>query len=259
MDVLKYGPQRSVLLVACGIAAGVMVSGVVQAQGLHVPDQRLPRLSNGRPNLTAPAPKARDGKPDLSGIWNTPDDKYLRNLAADGEAPLQPAAAALYKERQNYEGKDRPSGRCLPRGVPSSMLVRGRPWKFVQAPGVVLILYDESIHYRQIFTDGRGFPDDRIPTWFGYSIGKWEGDTLVVDTIGVVDDTWLDNGGHPHSDALHLTERFRRRSVGTLDIGITVDDPKTYTKPWTAALRFDLVPDTELTEHVCAVHESPTP
>ena len=242
------------------MAAGFTMSGVAHTQGLRVPDPRLPRLSNGRPNLTAPAPKAPDGKPDLSGIWNSADEKYLTNLAAGGgEPPLQPGAAALYKERQSYIAKDRPSGRCLPRGVPGSMLVRGRPWKFVQAPGVILILYDESIHYRQIFTDGRGFPDDRIPTWFGYSIGKWEGDTLVVDTVGFTDETWLDNGGHPHSDALHLTERFRRRNVGTLDIGITVDDPKAYTKPWTAALRFELVPDTELTEHVCAVHESPTP
>jgi hypothetical protein len=258
MDVLRDSPRRFVRLIACGIAAGFTISGVVHAQGLHVPDPRLPRMSNGGPNLTAPAPKAPDGRADLSGIWNTADGKYLRNLAAGGgEAPLQPGVAALYKERQAYEGKDRPSGRCLPRGVPSSMLVRGRPWKLVQTPGVILILYDESIHYRQIFTDGRGFPEDRIPTWFGYSIGKWEGDTLVVDTIGITDDTWLDDGGHPHSDALHLTERFRRRTVGAMDIGVTVDDPKAYTKSWTATVRFELVPDTELTEHVCAAHETP--
>ncbi len=232
------------------------MAGVAHAQGLHVPDPRLPRVANGKPNLTAPAPKAPDGKPDLSGIWHIADGKYLRNLTVNGgEAPLQSGAAALYKERQGYEGKDRPSGRCLPRGVPGSMLVRGRPWKLVQTPGVILILYDESIHYRQIFTDGRGFPDDRIPTWFGYSIGKWEGDTLVVDTIGITDDTWLDDGGYPHGDALHVTERFRRRNVGTMDIGITIDDPKTYTKPWTVTVGFELLPDTELTEHVCAAHE----
>jgi len=240
-------------LIVCALA-----SAVTSAQGLRVPDPRLPRTSDGRPNLTAPSPKTQDGKPDLSGIWNSLDGKFLSNLAAGGGVvPMQPAAAALYKERQGYDPKDRPSARCLPGGVPSSMLVRGRPWKIVQTPGVVLILYDQSIHYRQIFTDGRDFPEDRIPTWFGYSIGKWEGDTLVVDTIGFTDETWLDDGGHPHSDALHLTERFRRRNIGTLEIGVTVDDAKAYTKPWTAALRFELVPDTELTEHVCAVHETP--
>jgi hypothetical protein len=233
-------------------------AAVTSAQGLRVPDPRLPRTSDGRPNLTAPSPKTQDGKADLSGIWNSLDGKFLNNLAAGGaDAPMQPAAAALYKERQSYAAKDRPSARCLPGGVPSSMLVRGRPWKIVQTPGVVLVLYDQSIHYRQIFTDGRGFPEDRIPTWFGYSIGKWEGDTLVVDTIGFTDETWLDDGGHPHSDALHLTERFRRRNIGTLEIGITVDDAKAYTKPWPAALRFELVPDVELTEHVCAAHETP--
>ena len=249
---------RFARLIAGGIAIGFAMSGVAHAQGLRVPDARLPRTPDGRPNLTAPAPKAPDGKPDLSGVWNSADGKYLRNLAADGvQVPLQPEAAALYQERQKYEDKDRPSRRCVPRGVPGEMLVRGRPWKIVQTPGVIAILYDQSIHFRQIFADGRGFPDDRIPTWFGYSIGKWEGDTLVVDTTGFNDDTWLDEGGHPHSDALHVTERFRRRDVGHLDVQFTIDDPKDYARPWTATVAFDLLPDTELTEHVCAAHETP--
>jgi hypothetical protein len=258
MDVPISAARRWVVLIASSAAIAFVVLGVSHAQGLRVPDPRLPRAAGGRPNLRAPVPKTRDGKPDLSGIWQVATGKSLSNLAVDGgEAPLQPGGAALYKERQAYEGKDRPSGRCLPRGVPSSMLVRGRPWKLVQTPGVVLILFDESIHYRQIFTDGRGFPEDRIPTWFGYSIGKWEGATLVVETIGITDDTWLDDGGHPHSDALHVTERFRRRTVGAMDIEITVDDPKIYTKPWRVTVGFELVPDTELTEHVCAAHETP--
>lgn len=234
------------------------MSGIAFTQGLRVPDTRLPRMPDGKPNLTAPAPKAPDGKPDLSGIWRSSNEKYLRNLAADGiEVPFQPWAAALFKERQGYQGKDRPSGRCLPRGVPAVMLVRDYPWKIVQTPGVILILYDESLHYRQIFTDGRGFPEDPAPSWFGYSIGKWEGDTLVVDTMGSNDETWLDDGGHPHSDAMHVTERLRRRTVGTMDIDITIEDPKAYTKPWTANVQFELLPDTDLTEHVCAVHATP--
>jgi hypothetical protein len=257
MDVLIYGARRWVGVIASSAAIAFVIYGVSHAQGLRVPDPRLPRAAGGRPNLSAPVPKTRDGKPDLSGIWQVADGTYLSNLAAAVQAPLNPSGAALYAERQKYDAKDRPSGHCLPRGVPSSMLVRGRPWKLVQTPGVILILYDESIHYRQIFTDGRGFPEDRIPTWFGYSIGTWEGDTLVVDTIGITDDTWLDDGGHPHSDALHLSERFRRRNVGTMDIEVTVDDPKVYIKPWTAPVRFELVPDAELTEHVCAVHETP--
>lgn len=240
------------------MAIGFVMSGVVHTQGLRVPDTRLPRLPDGKPNLTAPAPRASDGKPDLSGIWRSASDKYLSNLAADSvEVPFQPWAAALFKERQAYEGKDRPSGRCLPRGVPAVMLVQGYPWKIVQTPGAILILHDESLHYRQIFTDGRGFPKDPAPTWFGYSIGKWEGDTLVAETMGLNEDTWIDDGGHPHTEALRVTERFRRRTVGIMDIEITIDDPKTYTRPWTATVRFELLPDTDLTEHVCAVHSTP--
>jgi len=258
MDFVRYRPRRFGRLIGGGIAIGLVMSGVADPQGLRVPDTRLPRLPDGRPNLTAPAPKMPDGKPDLSGIWRSASDKYLANLAADGVAvPFQPWAAALFKERQGIEGKDRPSGRCLPRGVPATMLARDYPWKIVQAPGVILTLYDESLHYRQILTDGRALPVDPAPTWFGYSIGKWDGDTLVVDTMGFNDETWLDDGGHPHTDALHVTERFRRRNVGTMDIDITIDDPKAYTKPWTATVRFELLPDTELTEHVCAVHTNP--
>jgi hypothetical protein len=255
MNLMRYRLRLFGRLIAGGIAIGFVMCGVAHPQELRVPDSRLPRMPDGQPNLSAPAPKAPDGKPDLSGIWHTPSDKYLRNLAADGvEAPFQPGAAALFRQRQNNEGKEKRSGRCLPQGVPGAMLVRDYPWKIVQTPGVILILFDESIHYRQIFTDGRGFPEDPTPTWFGYSIGKWEGDTLVVDTRGFNDETWLDEGGHPHSEALHVTERLRRRTIGTMDIEITIDDPKAYTKPWSATVRFELLPDTELTEHVCAVY-----
>ena len=240
--------------IASALALAWVMSGVGDAQVLRVPDPRLQRMAGGQPNLTAVAPKTRDGQPDLSGIWHVADARYLNNLGADAAPPLTPAGAALYRERQAAAAKDRPAGRCLPRGVPSSLLVRGRPWKIMQTPYELAMLFDESIHFRQILTDGRDFPDDRLPTWFGYSIGKWDGDTFVADTLGFNDDTWLDNGGHPHSDAMHLTERFKRRDLGHLEIQFTIDDPKFYTKPWTATVHFDLLPDTELSEHVCAAH-----
>lgn len=245
---------------ASGIALGFVsvMCGAAYTEAQSVPDGRPPRTPGGKPNLTAAAPKTADGKPDLSGIWRSASDRYLANLAADGATVrFQPWAATLFKQRQGNERADRPSGRCLPRGVPSAMLVREYPWKIVQTPGVILILFDESLHYRQIFTDGRGLPEDLAPTWFGYSVGKWDGDTLVVDTMGLNDSTWLDDGGHPHSEALHVTERFRRRTVGTMDTEITIDDPKAYDKPWTATARFELLPDTDLSEHVCAVHSTP--
>jgi hypothetical protein len=131
------------------------------------------------------------------------------------------------------------------------MMVRSGPWKIVQTPRVTLILFEEMNHYRQVFTDGRGFPKDPNPAWFGYSIGKWEGSTFVVDTTGFNDQTWLDDPGHPHTDAMHAIERFRRVDFGHLEIDITIDDQKAYTKPWTVTARFDLLPDTELIENVC--------
>jgi hypothetical protein len=133
------------------------------------------------------------------------------------------------------------------------MLARDQPWKIVQASDAVTILFHESLHYRQIFTDGRSFPDDPAPTWMGYSIGRWETDTLVAETIGLTEQTWLDEQGHPHSDALRVTERFHRAAVGTMDVGITIDDPKAYTRPWTVTVRYELVRDADLGEDVCAV------
>jgi hypothetical protein len=259
--VVRQWPRRFDRLIAGGIAVGLafVVCSLAHTQGLRVPDSRLPRLPDGRPDLTAPAPKTADGKPDLSGIWHSADGKYSSNLAADGvDAPFQLWAAALFKERQRSEGKDRPSSRCLPRGLPGAMVARDYPWKIVQTPGAILILFDESLHYRQILTDGRGFPEDPTPTWLGYSIGKWEGDTLVADTTGFNDKTWVDRAGHPHSEDLHVVERIRRADPKTLQIDITIEDPKAYTKPFTVRVNHQLMPDTELMEFVCeerdAVH-----
>ena len=235
-------------------ALTIMASTGVHTGGRQAADPRLPRLPDGKPNLTAPPPKASDGKPDLSGIWRAASDKYRGNLAADGiQMPLQSWSAALLKQRQDNQGKGNPSGRCLTQGVPAMMLVREYPWKIVRTPAAIVILFDESLHYRQIFTDGRGFPEDTAPAWLGYSIGRWEGDTFVADTTGLTEETWLDEIGHPHSETMHVIERFRRSTVGTMDIEITIDDPKAYTKPWTATVRFELLPDADLGEHACGV------
>jgi hypothetical protein len=233
------------------MAVVFVMAGPVSAQWVNIRLPGTPRAPDGKPNLTAPAPRTPEGRPDLSGIWRRPDAKYYRNLAADGvQVPFQPWAEALYKARRENNGKGQPSERCLPQGIPKAMLPP-EPFKIVQTPGVVVILYEEFNDYRQVFTDGRGFPQDRNPSWLGYSVGKWDGDALVVDTLGFNDEAWLDSGGHPTTDALHIVERFRRRDFGHMDIDITIDDPKAYTRPWTVTVPFDLLPDTEIIEHIC--------
>jgi hypothetical protein len=225
----------------------------LSAQWLHYPTPGMPRTPDGKPNLSAPAPKTRDGKPDLSGIWSTSGDmKYLQNLAADGiEVPFQPWAAALYKERRDNLGKGHPSERCLTHGV-TDFDALGVGWKLIQTPSAIVILYEAyNNHYRQILMDGRPPPEPTQPAYMGYSVGKWEGDTLVVDTIGLNDKGWLDDGGHPQTEALHVTERFRRRDFGHMDLQLIIDDPKAYTKPWGPTLHLTLHPDEELIESIC--------
>ena len=241
--VMKY-------LALAAIILGMSCAALAQWVNLALPN--TPRTADGKPDLAAPAPKAADGKLDLSGIWRAASGRYLQNIAADlGEPPFQPWAASLYKERAGSLGKGRPSERCIPHGIPDGMLVRNSPFKIVQTPGVVVILYEEFNHFRQIFTDGRGFPPETSEGWYGYSIGRWEGDTLVAETVGFNDQSWLDDPGHPHSEALRVTERFRRRNFGEMEVQITFDDPKAYTKPWTVNLPFNLYPDTELIESIC--------
>jgi hypothetical protein len=245
--------KRRFLAVVAATGMQMLLGAVTtSAQWLDIRLAETPRTADGKPNLTAPVRKTADGKPDLSGIWRAADGKYLANIAADqGEAPFQPWAESLYKERVANLGKDRPSGRCLPHAVPDNMMVRSGPFKIIQTPGVIVILFEEMNHFRQIFTDGRGFPEIKEQTWLGYSIGKWDGDTLVVETIGFHDRSWLDNPGHPHSEAMRVTERFKRRDFGHMDIQITIDDPKAYTKPWSANAHFDIAPDSELLESIC--------
>ena len=231
-----------VSLITAAAAAALVTIGVADARS-RVSAQETP------PARTA------DGRPDLSGTWRAATSRYALDLAAGNrQVVLQPWAAALYKERQASRGKGRPSERCLPQGVPGMMLARDQPWKIVQTPGIVVILFRESLHFRQIFTDGRPFPADPAPNWLGYTIGRWEGDTLVAETIGLTEQTWLDEGGRPHSGALRVIERFRRRNAGAMDIDIVIDDVKAYAKPWTVTVGFQRVEgDAELGEDVCAI------
>ena len=238
------------------LVAGLVVPA--SAQWLRYRTPGIPRLPDGKPNLTAPAPRTADGKPDLSGIWEPDGTKFIRNLAADlkpEDVSMHPWADALYKERLTGAlSKQEPDANCLPQGVPK-INAAPVPWRIVQTPGMVVILYEAFGQWRQVFTDGRPLPTDPNPTWLGYSIGKWEGDTLVVDTIGFNGKAWLDQQGHPASDSLHVTERFRRPVFGQLELQITIDDPKAYTKPWTVLEKPHLLVDTELLEFVCLENE----
>jgi hypothetical protein len=252
MAFLRDAAKRWQISIAA-MAMLLVMAGSAAAQWVRLPLPGTPRTPDGKPNLMAPAPKTPDGKPDLSGIWQADSPRYMDNLAGEGvEVPMYPWAAAEYKRRRDTLGFDKPQVRCLPHGVPDAMLVPAIPFKIIQTPGETAVLFEEFNQYRQIFTDGRGLPEDPDPAWFGYSIAKWEGNTFVVETAGFKEGTWLDNGGHPHTDALHITQRFRRPNFGTMELDLAIDDTKAYPKPWKAAtIHFKLLPDTELIEHLC--------
>ncbi len=199
--------------------------------------------------------RAASGTPDFSGVWFI--SEYRRNLLPKEDPPFQPWAEAALKARdlENAQadpdsGPD-PTERCIPPGVPRIML-QPFPWEIVHARDRVVMIFEYQSLVRQIFTDGRGHPKDLDPTYMGHSIGRYEGDTLVVDTIGFNDKTWLDPMGLPHSGALHVVERIRRIDHVTLEVVYTIDDPKAYTKPWTAQKIFKLKPDWQIKEYVCA-------
>ncbi len=243
---------------------------LVFSQWLTYPTAGVPKTPSGLPNLGAPTPRTADGKPDLSGIWeadNTnpcppygcPDmhtSKEFVNIGArlPGGLPYQPWAAELVKQRMAVNGKDDPVSHCQPAGA--LRLLTYPPYrKIVQTPGLVVILSERDVTFRQIFTDGRALPKDPQPSFTGYSSGHWEGDTLVVQTNGFRDGMWLDRSGSPLTDAATMTERFRRVNYGNLDIEITVDDPKAYTAPWTVTLHQFIVLNTELLEYFCQENE----
>jgi hypothetical protein len=224
------------------------------AQWVNVPKGSIPRTPDGKPNLSAPALKTRDGKPDLEGVWEPNGNRFVRDIAVDlkpGDVPFQPWAKALYEQRvDGSHSREDPDANCLPQGVPK-IDAAPAPWRIVQTPGYIAILYEAFNLWRQVFMDGRQPARDLNPTWMGYSTGKWQGDTLVVDTVGFNGKLWLDQLGKPSTDALHVTERFRRKDFGHMDIQITIDDPKAYTKPWTVAQDVHLLPDGDLMEFIC--------
>jgi hypothetical protein len=238
---------------ALAVALVTGLCGPASGQWLNTPSPNVPKGADGKPNLAAPAPKTADGHPDLSGVW-MPNTRGLQDLAAGmtpPDIPYQPWADQIVKDRANgARGKDDPAAHCVP-GMPK-LIVLPYPYKIFQTPGTTIILYEGFTTFRQIFTDGRALPKDPQPSWLGYSIGKWDGDTFVVDTIGINDRTWMDNAGRPHSDALHTIERYRRRDFGTLEVTLTIDDPKAYTRPWTVNHSPSrLVVDQDLLEYVC--------
>jgi hypothetical protein len=234
------------------LAAVTLMTASPAAQWFQYPTPGIPRTPDGKANLSAPTPRTADGKPDLSGLWR-PAAMLIGDIASNlkpGTVPFQPWAEALYKERRANDGRDDPTANCIVGGVPRSDLVP-YPFKILNGPGLVVILYEAVHSYRQIFTDGRELPKDPNPTWFGYSVGRWDGDAFVVQTAGFNDKGWLDNFGHPATDALRVTERFRRKDFGHMEIQITIDDPKAYTKPWDVVLPLTLYPDGELLEYIC--------
>jgi hypothetical protein len=240
-------------------------------------DNSVPRTPDGKPNLAAKTPTSREGKPDLSGVWRSDTDpagfpkgvqtvesitglnapRYFVDVTADlkpAEVPFQPAAAAAFVQRLQNQGKDDPAAHCKPTGVPAVANLP-IPFKIVQTPGLIVILYEDGSVFRQVFLDSRKTVADPQPRWMGYSTGRWDGDTLVVNTVGFTDKSWLDRLGHTHSDAMRVTERFRRRDFGHLEIEVTIDDPKTYTKPIKYVQKATIVPDEDLLEYFCTENE----
>src|SRR5580765_3220027 len=234
---------------------GCLIGASLPAQWLNQPTSGIPRTADGKANLSASAPKTSDGKPELSGLWRLGVEiGVAANITADlPPGDIQPWAATLSRQRLGDFGKDDPEiTGCLPGGP--RHITRAGLAKIIQTPGLIVILY-EDLAYRQIFLDGRQLPQDPNPNWMGFSVGHWEGDTLVVESAGFNDRTWLDFAGHPHTEALQVTERFRRKDFGHMQLEITFNDPKAYTKPWTIAVGVNFVPDTELLEFVCNENE----
>jgi hypothetical protein len=238
-------------------------------------------MADGKPALSGPVPRTPDGKPDLSGVWqyvrqaSTPASAAVAAASASNDItplsvrlsqfwnlgasfkdglPFQPWAAELHRQRVAENSRDNPDAHCLPLGL-MQLHTHGQPRKMVQTPGVIVIIYEANGGLRQIFTDGRPLPKDPQPWWFGYSAGKWDGDTLVVETSGFRDLGWLDVEGSPLTETGKLIERFRRPDYGHLEIEVTIDDPKAYTKPWTVTVHQRILLDTDLIEFVCQENE----
>ncbi len=259
----------------------VALPSVADAQWPRYPTSGVPRLPNGQPDLNAPVPKTADGKPDLTGMWEnlgwreliaqidrTPGAPFptggspngprlFRDIGAgvEGGLPFQSWAKELRDKRNADNSRDNPDALCLPMGN-MQFHTHPQPRRIVQTPGLIIIIYEANYGLRTIFTDGRRSPDnDPQPWWYGYSVGRWEGDTLIVETTGFRDGGWLDIIGSPLTDKAKTIERFRRTNFGMLEIEVTVDDPKAYTKPWTVKFNQRIVVDSEMIEFICAENQ----
>jgi hypothetical protein len=235
---------------ALAMTAAFLTSlAMAAAQTATPPAAAAPARAGRNRAPSGPTPRLPDGKPDLSGVWGTdrPLVVDIGGALPKGETlPMQPWAEKLMKSRLS---KDDPEANCLPTGVPR---LAPYPMKFLQMPKLFVILFEGNIHsYRQIFLDRTEHPKDLNPSWYGDSIGHWEGDVLVVDTFGFNDLTWFDFAGHPHTEQLHTVERFHRTDLGRIEYKVTIDDPGAYTKPFTLTAHFPLQPNTELMEYIC--------
>jgi len=274
LDIVKRTTFASIVLLLAAFSLQL------SAQWFRIRTPGVPRLPSGAPNLKAPAPRGADGHPDLSGVWiadnplpcppllrdgndcleKMPLSKEAYNIAASlpGGLPYQPWAAALAKQRTADNARDDPHVRCLPSNPPRNWALPHYQ-KIIQVPGLVALLSEFNASYRQIFTDGRALPVDPQPSWSGYSVGRWIDGALVVDTMGLRDDLWLDMNGNPMTSAARITERIRRPTFGSLEVEFTVNDPKAYTKPWTVVLKQSIVVDSELVDEICLENEKSLP
>jgi hypothetical protein len=248
------------------LALATLIGTSGEAQWLNHPTPGIPRTADGKPDLSAPAPRTADGKPDLSGLWATPclscsaDQRLFFDLAKGlppSEVRMTPWAAAIQQQRQRRAHVDDPFGYCLPPGVPRIYFVVGT-FRILPSPAITAFLHETAagLMFRQVFTDGRSLPTVTEPTWLGYSVGHWDGDTFVIETTGFKDRGWLDTEiGRPHSDALRVRERLQRKDFGHIDVSITIEDPKAFLKPWTVTTTLTFQADTEILEAFCDNHD----
>jgi hypothetical protein len=265
------------------VTAAMLASVQLTAQWVNYPTPGVPRRADGKVNMAAPPPRLANGRPDLSGVWmtaepnrgagrgtaapvNVPDEagdqrnvtasRQMRDIGVDlpGGLPYQPWLIPIVKERTANEAIDDPHIRCLPDNF---LRAYGLPHllKFVHSPQLLVVLNEMNAGYRQVFIDGRPLPKDPNPSWQGYSSARWSGDTLVIDTVGLRDDTWIDWNGSVLTEAARVREEIRRPDFGHLEITVTVDDPKAYTKPWSVTLRQRIVVDTDLIDEICLENE----
>lgn len=255
------------------ILAALIVGQYAHGQWAQFPDKSIPRTSTGEADLTAPTPRTADGTPDFSGVWlpdadplpagvesvegDLPLPRHMINITADlgpEDVELTPWAAELFNKRLGNRGIDAPLAHCKPTGIPLLNAIV-LPYKIVQTPDLVVILYEENTIFRQIFLDDREPVEDPLPRWMGYSTGRWDGAELVVETTGLTDESWLDVMGHPHSGSLRLIERFRRPDAGHLEIETTIDDPGAYAQPVTYTVTATALSDDDLLEYFCTENE----